>query len=195
MALAVLAMPASAATPGPWTPAGPNLTKTEARQAFAQAMLFCLGSRIAGQEIKDAPEDVRAFYVPAPPNDREWADWGHSLPASTPVWMSRRLGHLLYIVEPSPEQCEVHSSELPIDETFQLVVSTMRQQFADVFTPVTPKPGVSPFAYQFEHVEGGVRYVFHMEGAERSSPGQELRVNILYGVVLRQPATAPPAFR
>ena len=186
---------APGAAPGLPSQPAPHLTTSEATRAFAQAMFFCLGSRLGGQMIKDAPEDLRSAYAPASGVDLTWAEAGEKLPEDTPVWVSRRLGYLLYILEPSPERCEVHANQLPVQAAFQLIVDAMKQQYSDLFTAVAPKPGFSPIAYQFEHVENGVRYVFHMEGTETGLPGREPHISLLSGVVLRQPATDPPAFR
>ena len=177
------------------TRAAANLTKSEVERAFAQAMFACLATRLGKQTVKDAPEELRSAYSPASDNDRWWADPAQKLPANTPIWMSQRLGSLLFIVEPSPERCEVRATQLPVQATFQTVVAVIQQQYSDVLTPIALKPGYDPIAYQFEHVENGTRYVVHMEGAEPGAPGHALRYSLLLGVVLRQPAADSPAFR
>lgn len=178
-----------------------HITKVEAERAFAEAMFVCLGSRLAGQMIKDAPNDAQAPYATATEGDRAWT--GVQLRSDEPVWVSRRLGHLLLIVEPSRDRCEVHGTQFPVDASFQLVRDAIKQNLAGIFAAVQLSRGVSPIAYQYEGVADGSRFVVHMEGAEPGhiespepgKPGLDLPTSILFGAVIRQAATDSPAFR
>jgi hypothetical protein len=195
LALSLASMAASAA---PTQPAA-RITKTEAKTAFTQAMFLCLGDELAGKSVKDAPAELQAAFAPATDGDRAFA--GAGLKSDTPIWVSRRLGWLLYVIEISPNQCEVRAAQMPVQETLQMVADSMRKQFSDVFMEVAVKARRGPVAYQFEHVEGGARYVLHVEGDDNlkapdpDKPGSEMQFSALYGVVLRQPAADPPAFR
>lgn len=183
------------------TAPAPQITKTEAERAFAQAMFICLGSRLSGQMIKDAPKDIRDPFAAATDGDRAYT--GVQLRDDEPVWVSRRLGHLLLILEPSSDSCQVHGAQIPVDASFQLVRDAIKQKLSDQFSAVELKPGVSPITYQFEYVAGGARYVVHMEGTEPGhikspkpgEPGIDLPVSVLFGAVARQSVTDAPAFR
>ncbi len=110
------------------------------------------------------------------------------------MWVFRRLGHVLTIVEPSLQRCEVWATQLPVDRTFQPLVAVLEAQFP-FFKPVGLRPGYDPIAYQLEASDGATRLVFHLEGAEPGAPGHLMRVSLLFGAVVRQPATESPPFR
>lgn len=61
------------------------------------------------------------------------------------------------------------------------------------FSPGAAVEGLqAALSYQCEHFADDTRHVVHMEGAE---PGLDLPAAILFGAVVRQATTDPPAFR
>jgi hypothetical protein len=188
--IVLLAAPAAVAQePGQTLPIK-GLTNTDAITAFGGAMMVCLRTRTGNQTVNDLAPGDRADFQPAAAADRKWAG---KVADATPVWVSTKLGYLLNISEPSPERCEVHAIQLPVERTFQAVLFAMGKAMPE-FKPVALRPAYNPIAYQIEQVEHGTRYVFHMEGAEPGAPGHALRFSLLYGVVVRQPATDKPVF-
>ena len=72
------------------------------------------------------------------------------------------------------------------------------------FSPGAAVEGLqAALSYQCEHVADDTRHVVHMEGAEPGhiaspwpgEPGLDLPAAILFGAVVRQATTDPPAFR
>src|SRR5665213_452591 len=99
-ALCIAVLTATAARADPptqLTPTASDMTVHEAQELFARGMLICLATRRAQDMIADAPVNVRRDLQPATPEDRRQA--GSRVSADTPVWVFRRLGHALTVVE------------------------------------------------------------------------------------------------
>jgi hypothetical protein len=190
-----LAMLSSAAAwadpPTQLTPTAPDMTVHEAQGLFAQGMLLCLYTRHEQGDIASAPANLRGGLQPATAEDRSAV--GSRVSADTPVWVFGRLGHAVTIVEPSPQRCEVWATQLPVDRTFQPLIALLQARFP-AFKPIALQPGYDPIGYEFESVEGASRLVFHLEGAEPGAPGHLLKVSLLFGAVVRQPASESPPF-
>lgn len=199
VASCLLSLAGPSATAGPALPTrqpAPDLTTAEAERAYAEAVLLCLRTREARQSVS-TPAEFRAAYEPAPAADRWCAGpplAGGAFRASVPIWESRRLGNLLFVIEPSTSRCEVRATELPVRATFQLAVRSV-QQSSPGFQAVGLEPSYNPIAYQLEHVERATRLVVHLEGAEPGAPEHAMRFSLLIGVVVRQPASERPPFR
>jgi hypothetical protein len=174
------------------TPPAAGLTKTEAMATFAKAMLACLGTRLQHKKIAELPPELFSELQPATDAERQWA--GPNVTAQTPVWITKRLGHILTIAEPSLDDCEVSATQLPVEQTLGGLAILVTKGFPQ-FTQVPLKPGYDPIAYQYELIDHDTRFVIHMEGAEPGLPGHALRFSLIIGEVVRQPATDKPPFR
>jgi len=170
----------------------PGLTNPEAIRAFVWAMFACAGTRFEHKMLADAPPEVRNELQSASEADRRWA--GPSITPESPVWVTKHLGHLLTIAEPSLDRCEVAATQLPVERTVTALNNAVVTTFPE-FKIVALKPGYDPIAYQYELVRDDTRYILHVEGAEPGAPGHELRFSLLLGAVVRQPATDAPPYR
>ncbi len=183
---------AIAADPPPATQPAPGITNEDAIMIFGGALMDCLQSREGGQSIRELGDAIAMKVEPAGAEDRKWA--GPITPSDSPVWTTGRLGNLLVISEPSPQRCEFHAPQLPVDRNFQAVIFARAHAVPDL-KPVNVDPGFDPIVYQLESVSGGVRYIVHLEGAEPGAPGHDLRFSLLYAYVARQPATTDETIR
>jgi hypothetical protein len=172
----------AADTPAETRPAA-GLTNSDAITTFGGAVMDCLQAVMDGRTVDTLGRGAAVQVQPATPADRRLAP--PQTPASTPVWVTSKLGYLMNITEPSSERCEVHAIQLPVDRTLQAVVVALSKAAPDL-KPVHVEPGYNPFAYQLEAVSHGARYVVHLEGAEPGTPGHTLRFSLLYAWVQKE---------
>ena len=184
--MAAFGLATRAADPPPVTRPAPGLTNEDAIVIFGGAVMDCLQSRMGGQTIQQLGDGLALKVAPATPGDRVWAPRARP---ETPVWVTDKLGYLMNISELTPERCEVTAIQLPVDRTLNAVVFALTKTLPD-FKPVHVDPGYNPIVYQLELVDGGTKYIVHMEGAEPGAPGHELRFSLLTAYVLRQSVTA-----
>jgi hypothetical protein len=182
------------------TPPKPGVTKGEAIRAFVDSVVLgCVASRDDTGRIADLQKDLLDHFQPAAAIDRKWS---HVKDAATPVWTTPVMGGLITIAEPSPDRCEVTGMQLPVDETFKLVMVGAKAIHPD-FVDQPIKPGYDPIAYQLERTFNGMRYIVHLEGSEpgglghpdRMLAGHAFRFSLLMAVVIRQPESAKPPYR
>jgi len=182
------------------TPPQAGVTKTQAMIAFAESVtLACLTSRAQGGQIADLPKPILDHFQPAAAIDRKWS---RAKTPDTPVWTTPVMGGLVTITEISPDRCEVTGMQLPVEDSFHMVINGAQAGYPD-FKSVPIKPGYNPVVYQLERVQDGVRYTIHLEGSEpgglgnpgRMLMGHAFRFSLLTAVVVRQPEAAKPVFR
>jgi hypothetical protein len=178
--------------PQPAWPSKPLSYKDLLANAAVATDALCFGTRAKNQVIGDWSPSERGPFHPAAAGARALSP-GHD--SDLPVWEADNTAGLVTVTEQSPDKCSVSAFLVPPEAAAQETILVATKLFPQLkripATPVNP----TATAYQLEMVSNGVRYVLHLEAGKQQAAGSDHSLGFLMAFVVRQPESAPPAFR